>query len=311
VRRLLLAFAWMLIAAPAASGAASGPCVIGTASPVCHLVTGKVTFVADGDTLDVDLDGDGRGARRTRIIGVQAMELTRYSKYAARRRGECHGVAAANRLDRMVRAAGRRARVASMASDPRTGKRLYRSIALRIGGRWVDVGATLLAEGHALWFPHHAEWAWNASYSELAQRAAAAGRRLWETDSCKAGPAQSAGLRVEVNWDADGDDAQNVNGEWFDVLNPSAQDVPLGGWWVRDSHLRRFTFPAGAIVGAGRRVRVHVGRGTADAAEYFWGLPAPAFENPAGAPGLGDGGYLFDPDGDLRAWDVYPCRVGC
>jgi hypothetical protein len=29
---------------------------------------GKVTFVADGDTLDVDIDADGRGARRTRII---------------------------------------------------------------------------------------------------------------------------------------------------------------------------------------------------------------------------------------------------
>ena len=294
-------------AAPAA--AATGPCVIGTQSPTCNVLTGKVTFVADGDTIDVDIDGDGRGERRTRIIGIQAMEMSRYSKYRARRRGECHGVAAANRLDAMVRAAGRRARIASMASDPRTGRRLYRSIALRIRGAWVDVGATLLREGHALWFPNHAEWAWNASYSEIAQRAALGGRRLWDTDACRPGPAQSTGLRVEVNWDADGNDAVNANGEWFDVVNASAQDVALGGWWVRDSHLRRFVFPAGAVVGAGRRVRVHVGRGSADGAHYYWGLPAPAFENVGGTPGMGDGGYLFDRDGDLRAWDVYPCRV--
>ena len=307
--RPLLALLFLLAAAPAQ--AATGPCVIGKQSPTCNVVMGKVTFVADGDTLDVDLAGDGRGALRTRIIGIQAMEMTRYSKYASRRRGACHSVAATNRLDRMVRAAGRRARIASMASDPRTGRRLYRSIALRIGGRWVDVGATLLREGRALWFPHHAEWAWNSSYSELAQRAALRGVRLWDTDACRVGPAQGAGLRVDVNWDADGDDSRNPNGEWIDVVNPSAQDVPLGGWWVRDSHLRRFTFPAGAVAGAGRRVRVHVGRGTADGGRFYWGLPAPAFENVGGAPGLGDGGYLFDRDGDLRAWDVYPCRVGC
>ena len=309
MRRLVLLLLVVLPAAPAA--AASGPCVIGTSSPICNVVTGKVTFVADGDTLDVDLAGDGRGSRRTRIIGIQAMEMTRYSKYASRRRGACHAVAAANRLDRLVRSARRRARIASMASDPRTGSRLYRSIALRIGARWVDVGATLLREGHALWFPHHAEWAWNASYGEIAQRAALSGRRLWDRDACRVGPAQAAGLRVDVNWDADGNDAQNPNGEWFDVINPSGQDVPLGGWWVRDSHLRRFTFPAGAVVGAGRRVRVHVGRGTADGARFYWGLPAPVFENVGGTPGLGDGGYLFDRDGDLRAWDVYPCRAGC
>jgi hypothetical protein len=34
--------------------------------------------------------------------------------------------------------------------------------------------------------------------------------------------------------------------------------------------------------------------------------------NPAGAPRyMGDGGFLFDPDGDLRAWDMYPCRYAC
>ena len=308
MRRLALLL-FLLAAAPA--GAATGPCVIGTQSPTCHVATGKVTFVADADTIDVDVTGDGRGTLRTRIVGIQAMEMSRYSKYAARRRGACHAVAATNRLDRMVRAAKRRARVASYTTDPRTGRRtrLYRSIALRIGGRWVDVGATLLREGHALWFPHHTEWPWNAAYGEIAQRAAAAGRRLWDTGACRTGPAQGAGLRVEVNWDADGNDAENPNGEWFDVINPSAQDVPLGGWWVRDSHLRRFTFPAGAIAGAGRRVRVHVGRGAADGAQFYWGQPAPVFENVGGVPGMGDGGYLFDRDGDLRAWDMYPCRV--
>ena len=299
----------VLAAAPAQ--AASGPGVIGTAEPRCHVVTGKVTFVADGDTLDVDVPGDGRGARRTRVTGIQAMEMMRYSKYAARRRGACHAVAATNRLARLVRAARGRARLASFASDPRAGTRIRRSVALRIDGRWRDVGATLLREGHALWLPNPYEWPWNTTYGELARGAAVAGRRLWDPDGCRPGPAQAAGLRLEVNWDAEGNDAQNVNGEWFDIANPSRQDVALGGWWVRDSHLRRFTFPAGAVVRAGGRVRVHVGRGDGDGTRFHWGLAAPAFENVGSAPGIGDGGYLFDRDGDLRAWDMYPCRSGC
>jgi hypothetical protein len=29
------------------------------------------------------------------------------------------------------------------------------------------------------------------------------------------------------------------------------------------------------------------------------------------ARAIGDGAYLFDPDGDLRSWMLYPCRIDC
>ena len=35
------------------------------------------------------------------------------------------------------------------------------------------------------------------------------------------------------------------------------------------------------------------------------------FENVNPLIGAGDGGYLFDPQGDLRAWMTYPCRYRC
>jgi hypothetical protein len=28
-------------------------------------------------------------------------------------------------------------------------------------------------------------------------------------------------------------------------------------------------------------------------------------------PDIGDGAYLFDPQGDVRAWMIYPCKVAC
>ena len=48
---------------------------------------------------------------------------------------------------------------------------LHPSVAVRIRGKWQDVGRILIAEGHALWFPNGVEWAWNATYSTLSQRA--------------------------------------------------------------------------------------------------------------------------------------------
>jgi hypothetical protein len=57
---------------------------------------------------------------------------------------------------------------------------------------------------------------------------------------------------------------------------------------------------------------VRVGCGAAWALELHWCLKESAFENVSSGFGtMGDGGYLFDPQGDLRAWQTYPCLVAC
>ena len=61
----------------------------------------------------------------------------------------------------------------------------------------------------------------------------------------------------------------------------------------------------------GQTVTVHVGPGSNTADDFYWGQPATVFENSANGGEVGDGAYLFDPDGDLRAWMVYPCLVAC
>ena len=297
----MIAFAaW---AAPASASA--GPCLPG--GPLCTFWTGKVTFVADGDTIDVDIAGDGtRRSRRVRLTGFNAMELNTYSHTASKRRGDCHGVAATNRLEQLLR--GGRMRVRLAAQDPRsmTGGRLRRQVSARLGGTWVDVGRTMVAEGHALWMPNGVEWAWNRDYADLSRQAAAAGLRLWDTRACGSGPSPDAALSLHVNYDARYNDRFNVNGEWAGVRNDSSAAVPLGGWWFRDSALRRYTFQAGAVVPAGGSVTLHMGYGPDTADELHWGLDSPPFENPShDARATGDGGYLFDPRGNLRVWEIY------
>ena len=303
MRRATLIALALFALAPAAAEAASGPCLPDGDGPQCHFWTGKVVHVHDGDTMEVRSGGNNL---RIRVTGIQAMEQTVYSSYATRRRGECHAVAATNRLEQLVRRGGGIVRLAAQDNASRSGKRLRRSVAVRSGGAWRDVGRVLVSEGHALWLTNPDEWAWNAIYADAAERAREQRLRLWHPDACGAGPSAGADLDVRVNWDADGVDMGNPNGEWIRVVNRSDRDVPLGGWSVRDSALRRFTFPGSATVKAGDSVTVRVGRGTAQGSVFHWGLGEPVFENPVGdGRNVGDGGYLFDPDGDLRASDNY------
>ena len=187
-------------------------------------------------------------------------------------------------------------------------------MAVRIDGRWRDVATILLAEGHALWLPNRGEWAWNAGYSTIAEQAAAAGLGLWNPTYCGLGPSDASPLRVIVDADANGADEDNLNGEWIRVRNlDPVNEVHLGGWWLRDSALSRYVFPELGHAAARRvahRLRRqghrHVDRVLLEQRKW------PAFENANGGErAMGDGAYLFDPQGDLRAWMTYPCRVTC
>ncbi|HVI24428.1 MAG TPA: hypothetical protein VM691_13140, partial [Myxococcales bacterium] len=147
---LLLALSlWLLPAA--AADASTGPCFAGARGARCHFQTAKVVAVKDGDTVDVDLDGDhSRRIHSIRFRAVQAMELHRYGR-RSQWRGECHAVAAAKRVDDLIRAAHRRVRLSTQfAASDRKG-RLLRWIAVRQHGRWQDLGEILMREGHTLW----------------------------------------------------------------------------------------------------------------------------------------------------------------
>lgn len=309
----VLSAAAALVAAAAVPAAAATPCRPGAGSPVCQVWTGRVTWVPDGDTPLIDVAGDGTATPvSVRLTGVQAMEQTVYARSPAGRRGECHALAATARVEQLVKAGGGVVRLTAQHASSNSRGRPLRSVAVRIGGVWQDVGLDLIRNGYALWLPIPEEWAWNPAYRLAAQQAARAGRRLYDTDTCGAGPVPGARLSVTVNYDADGVDDRNLNGEWIRVGNTSAVAAPIGGWWVRDSGLRRYTFPAGTVVPAGGAVFVHVGRGDATADHLYWGQPAPVFGNPTfDERAIGDGGYLFDPRGDLRAWMLYPCVVAC
>ncbi len=321
MKRLILPLLVVLpLVLPSAAGAAwRAPCGPGAPDgPTCTWWHAKVTFVEDGDTVRAKVHGVG--TRDIRFTGINAMELSRYSRFRSRRRGDCHGVAATNLIEKTIKRAHGRVRLAAQSAASASGRRIRRSVWVKSGRRLVDLGALQLEQGQALWLPNGVEYAHNREYAMLAARAAAAQRNLYDPDSCGAGPDQDVPLRVSANWDADSNDARNLNGEWVDVRNLGTRAVDLAGWFVRDSFLRRDparrepgrVFGPGSVVGPGQTLRVYVGCGGDTVLEQHWCLGDSAFENVTGAPrDLGDGAYLFDPDGDLRASFIYPCLVGC
>jgi endonuclease YncB( thermonuclease family) len=321
LRALTAAAALALVLAPSAS-AKRGPCAPGASQARCNFTTARVTFIADGDTIRVRQKGSRR-VRTIRFTGINAMELHRYSKYANRRRGECHGVAATAVIERYIKRAHWKVRLGDQRDDSRSGERLRRSVWVRSHGHWVDLAKVELQRGLVLWLPNGVEWAHNAEYHELAARAAAAQKGLYDPKGCGAGPDDDIPLRMFVNWDGPGNDEQNLNGEWVQIVNDGSRALRLGGWWLRDSWLnygrrpggRRvpgYPFPASAQIPAGRSIRVHVGCGNDTATDLYWCQHSSAFENVTRDDRhLGDGAYLFDPQGDLRKSFIYACVLTC
>jgi hypothetical protein len=140
-------------------------------------------------------------------------------------------------------------------------------------------------------------------YSRLAERAAAAGRGIWNTSYCGAGPSEGVPLRLTVNDDQP---------EWVRIRNlDPVRTVNLRGWTLGDSTPARYTLPDWATVTPGETLTIRIGKGVATWTELFWARKN-VFDNPgAGTKGVGDGAFLFDPQGDLRAWMTYPCRLAC
>jgi endonuclease YncB( thermonuclease family) len=317
---LLLTLLAACLAAPAADASFKAPCVAGAKRPTCTFWNAKAVFIADGDTIRVDLDDDATAAVKSiRFTGINAMELHRYSKYADRRVGECHGLQATALVERYVRRSHWRVRVAAQRASSVSGHRLRRSVWVKVDGRWQDLAKLEMEAGLALWLPNQVEWAHNLEYHALAEQAAAAQKGLYDPDFCGAGPDQDLPISVTVNWDADGNDRQNKNGEWVDIHNGGARPLALGGWWLRDSwlnydaaHKPGYGFPAGTVIQAGGTLRLHMGCGPNTATELHWCQKTTVFENVTrGKVHLGDGGYLFDPQGDLRASTMYPCVTAC
>lgn len=262
----------------------------------------RVVAVLDGDTIRVRLLKDG--SRQTvRFIGIEAFEVKNRNNGAT----ACGAIQAKKELQKILKK-GDWVQLRSTYSSSASKGRMHRTVikADKQGNYTINVQHQMLARGMALWKSNKQEWTNNRSNYEMMDQAVAANRGIWSGKLCKRSSQPNTALALAVNYDAPGDDHQNVNGEYVIIENGGNKPVNLQGWTLRDTSHRSFRFPENSIINPGQRIMVRAGKGTHSQNEYFLGSPTAMFDNYNAYRFIGDGAFLLDEYGNMRHWFIYP-----
>ena len=81
-----------------------------------------------------------------------------------------------------------------------------------------------------------------------------------------------------ARFDAPGNDATNLNGEYVVVTNKCSTMIGVGGWRVRDKAGNTYRFAAGVRMGKGS-IYVHTGKGVNRPGHRYWGRSTPVWNN--------------------------------
>ena len=286
-----------------------------------HTIEVKVKRVSDGDTLELDtpISGFSHG-EKIRILGIQALEEHDDTTGipdcnaipATKRLGEILGCDANDNCDPDTTVVTLKVWDETLANKGRP----WRYVFFDTGNGEINIGKQLVKEGYVLAFSHPTETLYNKEVWK-AQEAAMAKEigPLWNSNEseCANGPGSGAKLKMWVNWDAPGDDTENINGEWIKIKNTGSSAVNLSHWKLRDTgQEHHFDFPDGSLLASGDTFTVKVGSGTNSGNTFYMGEPSPMFEN-----SIPEGAYLFDYwndhdiPGEIRAAFTYPCLSNC
>ena len=232
--------------------------------------------VVDGDTITVRAGG---GEESVRLIGINAPE-----------QGECLAEEAGQTLAALLQQGP--LHLEADTSDRDQYGRLLRYV---YAGD-VLVNEELVARGLALARRYEPDTARSEQLEAAQQRAQQAEAGMWAPDAC--GEATGARIEiVEVNFDAPGDDALSLNGEWVTLRNAGSDGVDLSGWVLKDtSASHRFAFPDGFQLPPGATVRVYSGCGAARHDALYWCVSGSAVWN-----NDGDTAFVLDPRGNVVA----------
>jgi len=81
------------------------------------------------------------------------------------------------------------------------------------------------------------------------------------------------------HFDAAGNDADNLNDEYFTLQNTGATQTDLSGWRVENELGVSFRFPPGSILAPGAIVTIHSGRGENTSSHLYWNASQPVWDN--------------------------------
>lgn len=236
----------------------------------------RVTFVLDGDSVEVEIDGRNE---EVRLLGINAPE-----------EDECYGDRAREGLKGM--ADGEQVTLVQGSVDDRDEfGRLLRYV-------YTDdrsVNEAMLFHGQAVALQRDHDQ--NDSFVRIATDAAMRETGLWERDAC--GPATVQDIRVTwVEFNPPGPDDEVLEDEYVEIVNEGALRVDLAEWTLRDeSSQNRYVFDR--ALRPGDRMLVRSGCGEDREEDVYWCSGGPIWSNG------GDTAILQDEHGNVVSWRTY------
>ena len=131
----------------------------------------------------------------------------------------------------------------------------------------------------------------SSDFDAAESQARAAGVGIWT-------PSPYSLALSQLNYDAEGNDNDNLNGEFIVFTNEGNTSLELTGWMVLDEANNEYFFPSFSL-GNGSSVTLFIGSGKDSGAELYWGSTKSIWNNG------GDELFLRDSQGYLVAYYRY------
>ncbi len=242
------------------------------------LTKASVTRVIDGDTIEVEIEGE---SYKVRYIGIDTPELHHPTKPVGYFAQEAY-----EKNRELVE--GQTVFLEKDVSETDQYGRLLRYV--YVGD--IFVNAYLVQQGYALVSTYPPDVKYQERFLELQREAREAGRGLWGPVQTPPSPGQ---VIIDPNcsqFDAPGDDHLNLNEEYVCFTNQGDQPVDMTEWSVNKRPDTWYTFPE-FILSPGASVSLHTGREVNTATDLYWGNTQAIWRN------IHDSVYLYDADDKL------------
>ncbi|MCG9479040.1 MAG: thermonuclease family protein [Actinomycetia bacterium] len=225
----------------------------------------EVSKVIDGDTLIV------KNGKRVRLIGINTPEKGQYFYQESRQV-----------LKAMV--GGQQLTLERDVSETDQYGRWLRYV--YVGDLFVNLEMVKRGFAHAYTYPP------DVMYQQLLVEAQSHAQKnnlgLWQKTDVS--------LEISINYDAPGNDNENINEEYVVITSTSDEPVDLSGYTIKDSGTNIFKFPR-LLLDRGEKVFIYSGKGNQGEGKLFWGSDTPIWNN------SGDTLYLRNTEGLLV--DIY------
>ena len=247
-------------------------CTSQTAASVKVSESFIVAEVIDGDTVKLET------GQIIRLLGINAPEAD-----------EHYYKETTDRLEMLV--LGKNVKLESGPEDKDRYDRLLRYIF--IGDAFVNL--QMVKEGYATVYILNPDEKYYLEFKEAEKNAKEKKLGVWSTSGV-----QACIKIVEFNYNAVGNDNENLNDEYVAFQNNCDSDIKMDGWVVKDEATNTYTFK-GVVLGSNSKVALYTGSGTDSTDKLYWGKNRYAVWN-----NDGDTLFLRDDKGNLVLSYKYP-----